>query len=53
MNWALENPDDLQFFKEKAQMIVRETYDWERVTDAYEGLFSRMLGKMPEHHYPR
>ncbi len=47
MNWALENPADLPFFKEKALSIVLQAYDWERVTDAYEKLFSKMLGKKP------
>jgi glycosyltransferase involved in cell wall biosynthesis len=34
-------------YRQRAQARVREFYDWERVVDAYEDLFSRMAGRLP------
>jgi len=42
MDWALAREGELTPFREKARMIIREKYNWESVTDAYESLFLGM-----------
>jgi glycosyltransferase involved in cell wall biosynthesis len=45
MEWALAREGELAAFREKARTIIREKYDWESVTDAYESLFLEMGAK--------
>jgi glycosyltransferase involved in cell wall biosynthesis len=39
MQWAIDNFDKLDGYKEKAQVRILEHYSWEKVTDQYERLF--------------
>jgi len=45
MEWALAREGELAAFREKARTIIREKYNWESVTDAYESLFLEMGAK--------
>jgi glycosyltransferase involved in cell wall biosynthesis len=40
----LANPLIREDFRVRARMRAGERYSWERVTDAYEGLFRRLAG---------
>ncbi len=45
MQWALDHPEALQRGRDRARAIIRERYDWDRVTDGYEALFRGLLRK--------
>jgi glycosyltransferase involved in cell wall biosynthesis len=50
MQWALDNEEKLDEFKEKAQVSIFENYSWEKITDQYEQLFYEVInGKYPWH----
>jgi glycosyltransferase involved in cell wall biosynthesis len=38
MAWALANPEKLAGFGDRARAVIKERYDWDKITDAYEGL---------------
>lgn len=38
MKWALDNADKLTEYGERARAILKERYDWDKITDAYESL---------------
>jgi len=42
MQYLLDNPKIVRKYREKAVKRARENYDWERITDEYEGLFLRI-----------
>ena len=39
----LDHPGEMDVFRKKAETRVRQRYTWERVTDAYEALFRKMV----------
>jgi glycosyltransferase involved in cell wall biosynthesis len=39
----LDHPETIESYRQKAKERVARCYDWERVTDAYEALFERLL----------
>jgi len=39
MQWALNNHDKLDAWRTKAQKRIEEVYNWDKITDQYEGLF--------------
>lgn len=46
---VLMNGGSVNAYRQRAQNRVRERYDWERVVDEYERLFTRMIGAtLPE-----
>jgi glycosyltransferase involved in cell wall biosynthesis len=47
MESVLAGPSDLAALAELARERVRELYDWERVTDEYEALFTTLAGLAP------
>ena len=40
--WALDNKEKLDDYKEKAQVRIREKYCWDKIADQYEQLFYDM-----------
>ncbi len=42
MRWAVGHPEALQEGREASRRIIRERYDWDRVTDGYEALFRKL-----------
>jgi glycosyltransferase involved in cell wall biosynthesis len=45
MQRAIDQPEALVKRRERARTIIRERYDWDRVTDGYETLFQSLLRK--------
>lgn len=45
MTWALENPDSLTTYKNRARTRIAEQYTWEKVTDGYELLFKELCSQ--------
>ena len=45
MELLLGNPELVKSLRKRAVEQITLTYDWEKVTDAYERLFRKMLGK--------
>ena len=43
MQWALDHSTDLDEYRQRALVRIRENYSWETVTDGYEKLFCEML----------
>ena len=43
MRWLVEHPDEVRRFGQAAVERVRTVYNWEKVTDEYEGLFAALL----------
>lgn len=44
---ALDAPDEIAPYREKAMTRVRTSYNWDVVTDQYEQLFARLIGQPP------
>ncbi|MDW7760070.1 MAG: DUF1972 domain-containing protein [Acidobacteriota bacterium] len=42
MAWTLENPDKMAGMKDRTRAIIRERYDWDKVTLTYENLFKSL-----------
>jgi glycosyltransferase involved in cell wall biosynthesis len=48
MTWVINNKDQLEEFKTKAQIRIHKHYSWEKVTDQYEKLFYDLVnGEFP------
>ena len=45
LQYVLDNPSGLEALKKKARERIKLNYTWEAVTDKYEKLFRKMLGK--------
>ncbi|HEX9901419.1 MAG TPA: DUF1972 domain-containing protein [Acidobacteriota bacterium] len=44
MAWTLENAEDMERMKARAQAIIQERYDWDKVTLIYEDLCNNLAG---------
>ena len=43
MNYLIEHPDVIAEYREKAVERVREAYNWDKITDEYEGLLEQLV----------
>ena len=41
----VDSPETVTYFREKAHSRIEQYYNWEWITDFYEDLFVRMIGK--------
>ncbi len=47
MDWAESNPDRLQAMRDTSRRRIEEAYTWEKITDQYEALFTRLAQGTP------
>ena len=45
MQWLADNPDEVARYRGRAVERIRQEYNWEKVVDEYEEIFTKLLNK--------